>query len=190
MAVLAEESKVLLHVCCAPDATVPWPELINEGYETSGFFYGSNVHPFDEYEKRRDAVRYVAKTFGKRLFEVPYCPSEWVHGIATRCKGMEMIKKEGGPRCALCFWSQFEAAAKCALEQGFDALCTTLTISPHKKPDLVNGIGKSMAKRHGLQWIERIWRCRDGFRRSVLKSRELELYRQNYCGCVFSIRGE
>jgi len=190
MDVLPEKRNVLLHICCAPDATIPWPELVNEGYETSGFFYGSNIHPLGEYERRRDAVRYAAKIFGKRLFEAPYRPSEWVHGIAIRCAGMELIKEEGGPRCSLCFRSQFEAAAKCAVERGFDSLCTTLTISPHKKPDIVNAIGEAVAERHGLRWIERIWRRRDGFRRSVLKSRELGLYRQNYCGCVFSIRGE
>jgi predicted adenine nucleotide alpha hydrolase (AANH) superfamily ATPase len=190
MAVQTINKKVLLHVCCAPDATVPWPELSGEGYETAGFFYGSNVHPLEEYEKRRDAVRHVAKVFGKKLFEAPYRPSEWVHNLAIRCNGRDLTGKEGGLRCALCFREQFEATAKCALEMGFPALCTTLTISPHKNPGLVNGIGKAVAKRHGLEWIERIWRRNDGFRISVARSRELGLYRQNYCGCLFSIGGE
>ncbi|MFP4481440.1 MAG: epoxyqueuosine reductase QueH [Thermovirgaceae bacterium] len=185
-----ERKRILLHVCCAPDATVPWPELISEGHETAGFFYGANVHPLEEYERRRDAARHVAKILGKRLFEAPYRPAAWAHEVAARCTGLELIGREGGPRCALCFRSQFEAAAECAQKRGFDSLCTTLTISPHKNPELVNGIGKAVAGRYGLHWIERIWRRRDGFRLSVSKSRELGLYRQKYCGCVFSIRGE
>lgn len=182
--------RVMLHVCCAPDATVPWPALVDEGYETAGFFYGSNVHPLEEYLKWRDAVRYVAKIYGQRLFEAPYRPSAWVYDIAFRCRGNALTWSEGGFRCALCYRNQFESAAGCAIAWGYDSLCTTLSISPHKDPSLINGIGKAVAQRFGLRWIERIWRRRDGFKRSVLKSRELCLYRQNYCGCVFSIRGE
>lgn len=180
----------MLHVCCAPDATVPWPALVREGYETAGYFFGSNVHPWEEFLKRRDAVRSVAAWIGARLFEVPYAPLSWLEGITTRCRNCDLNGREGGPRCALCFRIQLEAAARCARDLGYDCLCSTLTISPHKNPGPVNGIGEAVSQRYGLEWLARIWRLKGGFRLSVQRSRKLGLYRQNYCGCVFSIRGE
>jgi len=185
-----ESSRVMLHICCAPDATVPWPALAGEFDYVAGYFYGSNIHPAKEFLKRRDAVRRLAALLGKKLFEGPYDPQDWLNEIHLWCKGTGLLADEGGARCALCFRKQMEAAACAALDHGYDSLCTTLTISPRKDPAIVNAIGAAVSKRHGLTWIDKIWRRQGGFVLSVRKSREFGLYRQHYCGCVFSIRGE
>ncbi len=179
-----KKEKLLLHICCAPDATVPWPALSGEGYDAAGYFYGSNIHPEAEYQKRADAVRKLAAEEGARVFFERYEPTGWLEAV----RGLE-DEPERGRRCARCFEEQLYAAAAYAAENGYTHLCTTLTISPHKDADLINGTGRRAAARHGLVWVEKIWRKKDGFKRSVARSKELGLYRQNYCGCAFSARG-
>ena len=179
-----KKEKLLLHICCAPDATVPWPALAGEGYDAVGFFYGSNIHPEEEYQNRADAVRHLAAEEGGSVFFDSYEPPEWLEAV----RGLEN-EPERGRRCARCFEEQLSAAAAYAAENGFTHLCTTLTISPHKDADLINETGARAAARHGLVWVEKIWRKKDGFKRSVTRSKELGLYRQNYCGCVFSSGG-
>jgi predicted adenine nucleotide alpha hydrolase (AANH) superfamily ATPase len=95
---------------------------------------------------------------------------------------------EGGKRCLLCFELQLKAAAEYAVRSGAGLLTTTLTISPHKDPSVINGIGEKVCSEHGLFWISKIWRKNNGFKRSVDESRKLGLYRQDYCGCIYSIR--
>ncbi len=178
------KKRLLLHICCAPDATIPWPELISEEYDTAGYFYGGNIHPAEEYERRLEAVRILASETRGELVIPAYDTDEWF--AATR--GLE-DEPERGARCVVCFRVQLEAAADYAHENGFTHLCTTLTISPHKDVKLINAIGAEAASSRGLEWVERVWRKNDGFKRSVAESRRLGLYRQNYCGCLFSMRG-
>ena len=173
---------VLLHICCAPDGSIPVPDLQAEGWNVAGFFYGSNLHPKEEYLRRLEAVQVLAGHCGISCVIGRYCPEEWLEGV----KGLE-AEPEGGRRCERCFTLQLEACAREAVRLGREWICTTLTISPHKNAGLINEIGESVAERWGLRWESRIWRKKDGFLRSVRASRELGLYRQNYCGCTFSI---
>lgn len=176
---------LLLHICCAPDACIPVPDLIAEGWNVYGFFYGSNIHPHDEYIRRLEAVKVVAECNAIQCKLPDYCPGEWLEGV----KGLEG-EPEGGMRCAECFRIQLEAAACEAVKIGCEYACTTLTISPHKNVSLINDIGEEICAHHGVKWLARVWRKNNGFLRSVRLSREMGLYRQNYCGCVFSVRGE
>lgn len=177
------KKRILLHVCCAPDATIPLRALMDEGYEVGCFLYGNNIHPAAEWEKRRDAVKALSAAMSADVWIEPYEPDSW-HRLTS---GMGALP-EGGERCYVCFRAQFEASAKFAASSGFECLCTTLSISPRKDPLLINEIGARAAKTVGLGWIEKIWRQGGGFERSVKKSREMGLYRQNYCGCVYSVR--
>ena len=154
-----------------------------EGWNVTGFFYGSNIHPQEEYSRRLEAVRTLASHCGIHCVIGHYDPEEWLAGV----RGLE-AEPEGGRRCERCFYLQLEACAQEALSLGCEYLCTTLTISPHKNAELINSIGQETAKDHGLLWENRVWRKKNGFLRSVRASRELGLYRQNYCGCTFSIR--
>lgn len=175
--------KMLLHICCAPDATVPWPELLGGGFCVAGFMYGGNIHPREEYEKRADALRVLSSAIGAEAVIEPWATDEWL--AAT----LELAAApEGGERCRICFALQLSAAARFASENGYTHLTTTLTISPHKDPALINRIGAAAAEKRGLIWVEKIWRRNDGFKRSVEMSKKLGLYRQNYCGCIYSER--
>ena len=178
-----ENKKLILHICCAPDATVPGEELLKEGYRTIGFFYGSNIHPEEEFIKRADAVRSLCRIKGMDCHIMGYDPQTWIsltEGFAS--------EPEGGRRCPLCFELQLRAAARYASAMGGGFLTTTLTISPHKDPYLINKIGEDVSSEYGLKWIPRIWRKNNGFKRSVEESKILGLYRQDYCGCIYSIR--
>lgn len=179
------KGSVLLHLCCAPDGTVPWPALLEEGYDVDGYFYGGNIHPEEEFLLRLEAARLLAASVGRPLHVPDYDPVSWI--VATEPLRSE---PEGGRRCLLCFCLQLEAAADCAASLGISALATTLTISPHKDVDAVNAIGRDVARARGLVWVDRIWRKGGGFVRSVAESRRLGLYRQNYCGCLYSLRGD
>ena len=173
---------ILLHICCAPDGSIPIPDLQAEGWNVTGFFYGSNIHPHGEYVRRLEAVRTLACHCGIECVIGHYDPDEWLAGVS----GLE-AEPEGGLRCRECFRIQLEASAREAVRVGCEWLCTTLTISPHKNVGLINALGQEVAESFGLQWEERVWRKNNGFLRSVRASRDLGLYRQNYCGCVFSM---
>lgn len=173
---------LLLHICCAPDATVPWPVLASDR-RVVGYFYGGNIHPRGEYELRLAAVEELAVLGGRELIAPPYDTSEWDDAV----RGLEG-EPEGGARCAVCFRVQLKAAARTARSIGASELCTTLTISPHKDVRKINDIGRDAADSAGLEWVERVWRKGGGFARSVEISRELGLYRQDRCGCRCAMR--
>jgi hypothetical protein len=177
--------RLLLHLCCAPDGTVPWPALVEEGYAVEGFFYGSNIHPQEEYCLRLEAVRSLVKAQKGVFHGAPYDPDRWLEAV-----GEWKDEPEGGKRCLLCFRLQLEAAADFAAEREIPFLATTLTISPHKDVAAINAIGAAVASSRGLSWVSTIWRKGGGFTRSVAESRRLGLYRQNYCGCLYSRRGD
>ena len=180
------DKRLLLHICCAPDATIPVEDLQAEGWQVAGFFYGSNIQPEEEYRLRLDALHILAGHTSLPVEEAPYAPEGWLDHMAR----LELLEEpEGGRRCTACFELQLRAAAESAVRLGCPYLCTSLTISPHKDVGRINAIGESIAKAHGLTWHPRIWRKRDGFLRSLRRSRELGLYRQNYCGCAPSQRG-
>lgn len=174
--------KALLHICCAPDATVPWKVLVDEGLEVVGYFYGSNIHPADEYSKRCEAVEKLAREMGGSVIFAPYEPEAWFE--RTRHLAEE---PEGGKRCALCFALQLESALAEAIRRRCDAMATSLTISPHKDPDMINALGRALCRATGIEWVGRIWRKGGGFALSAEESRRLGLYRQKYCGCIYSI---
>lgn len=177
------KKSILLHICCAPDGSIPVPDLQAEGWDVTGFFYGSNIHPHEEYTRRLEAVRTLAGHCGIECVIGHYDPEEWLSGV----KGLES-EPEGGLRCTKCFTLQLEACAAEAVRLGCEWMCTTLTISPHKNVSLINSLGQDIAESHGLRWENRVWRKNNGFLRSVRASKDFGLYRQNYCGCTFSIR--
>jgi len=176
------ERRLLLHICCAPDATVPLRDLKAEGWgEIAGYFYGSNIHPREEYLLRADALKFLAEREGVFVLMDSWDPDGWL-ALASPLAD----EPEGGRRCALCFGLQLRAAAEEGARRGATHLGTTLTISPHKDVALISRLGGEIAASHGMIWQERIWRKNDGFLRSLAISGELGLYCQNYCGCLFS----
>lgn len=174
--------KVLLHVCCAPDATVPWTDLPGEGYEVVPYWYGNNIHPAAEEKRRRDTLAALSLRMGGSVLWEEYVPETWLEAASRLAN-----EPEGGARCALCFRLQLEAAARRASAMKIPLLCTTLTISPHKNAELINSIGAECASQYGVAWLARVFRKKNGFVRSVALSKEYGLYRQSYCGCLYSM---
>jgi predicted adenine nucleotide alpha hydrolase (AANH) superfamily ATPase len=147
-----------------------------------GYFYGSNIHPSEEYNKRRNSVEVLMSHFkGQCVYPAP--SPLWLESTSSLAD-----EKEGGKRCALCFRLQLESTAMAAIEYGCSHMCTTLTISPHKDPTLINSIGNEIADNFGLIWQTHVWRKNNGFLNSVQMANSIGLYRQNYCGCIYSIR--
>lgn len=161
---------------------MPFRDLKAEEWDgIGGYFYGSNIHPRDEYLRRADALMFLAEHEKLGVTMRPYDPDEWFSQVASLAD-----EPERGKRCAVCFALQLRAAVEEGVKRGFTHLCTTLSISPHKDVALISRLGKELAESHGLIWEDRIWRKNDGFLRSLKISGELGLYRQHYCGCLYS----
>ena len=179
-----EVPKLLLHVCCAPCSSYCL-EYLSEYFEITVFYFNPNISIKEEYEHRlNEEKRYISlKEFKHpiKITESRYDPQEFFAAV----KGLER-EPEGGLRCRECFKLRLEESAKKAKELGFDYFTTTLTISPLKNAELLNEIGAQMGEKYGVSWLYSDFKKKEGYKRSIELSREYDLYRQNYCGCVFS----
>jgi predicted adenine nucleotide alpha hydrolase (AANH) superfamily ATPase len=174
--------KMLLHVCCANCALHPY-ETVKNDFDVALYFYNPNIHPEEEYGKRLVCARQAAKNYGLTLLEGPYEKNSW----------LEMTNDyrdnpEGGQRCEVCIIMRLEKTAAFAVENGYDIFATTLSVSPHKNSKIINDAGKMLSEKYGIEFFNADFKKQDGFKRTMQLSRELDLYRQNYCGCAYSIR--
>jgi len=172
--------RIVLHVCCGVCAAGVAETLTLEGHEVLGFFYNPNIHPRDEYERRLEAAYRVAREFNLTLVAGPYTPEEWFKATAS----LEN-EPEGGRRCGICFKLRLERTYLYLLDSGGDAFTTTLTISPRKSAALVNRIGQEIGQD---SFLARDFKKREGFKRATELARKWDLYRQDYCGCQYSLR--
>ncbi len=148
-----------------------------------GFFYNPNIFSEEEYRRRQEAVQRLGS-----LWQVPIEYGQYEYErFREAVKGLEN-EPEGGKRCEVCFRLRLERCAVWAKERGCRALASTLTVGPNKRADVINRIGREVAAGIGIEFIERDWKKRDGFKHSVEISRRLGLYRQHYCGCEFSLK--
>ena len=176
------KTALILHVCCAPCATSVVERLRPE-YRVVPYFSNSNIHPEEEYRLRLREMERLSPEMSLDLFRDEYDPDRWFAEV----RGLEH-EPEGGARCERCFRLRLDRTAQFALAQGIDTFTTTLTVSPHKRADVIHRIGAEVAARHSLRFLPEDFKKRDGFRRSGELSREYGLYRQNYCGCLYSRR--
>jgi epoxyqueuosine reductase len=174
--------KLLLHICCGPCSTEVIRRL-KDDYEVVGFFYNPNIHPEEEHDKRLMEVQRISALWRVLVDARPYDHVRFL-GVASGLEG----EPEDGNRCVACYRLRLEEAACSAAENGCTHLATTLTIAPMKRAVVINPIGHEVAARHGVVFVGEDWKKRDGFKRSIDLSRDLGLYRQNYCGCEFSRR--
>lgn len=181
---LAAAGSVLLHCCCAPCATSVTERVIKT-IKPVLYYYNPNIYPKAEYLKRLSELEKLARHFSLELISEPYDENEFLGAIV----GFEN-EKEGGARCPVCFRVRLEKTAARAKREGLAAFCTTLTVSPHKNAAIVNAIGEEVAAARNILWIPSDFKKRNGYLRSCQMCRELDIYRQNYCGCRFSIARE
>lgn len=173
--------RVLLHACCGPCAA-PVVERLGSEYEVTVLFYGPNIQPEEEYGRRLEAMKVLARAMGIRLVEGRYDVEEW----RARVRGYEE-EPEGGARCTVCHRLRLEETARQAKEGGYDCFASALTVGPKKSAEAINGVGAELSGEYGLWYIAEDFKKRDGFKRSLEMSRELGLYRQGYCGCMYSL---
>jgi predicted adenine nucleotide alpha hydrolase (AANH) superfamily ATPase len=174
------KKKLLLHTCCAPCATVPIERLQME-YEITCFFYNPNIHPQEEYDNRLAELKNFTDQLNIPLVIAEYDVERWM----ALAKGFE-DEPEKGKRCTICFTMRLNKAAEFAQKNRFSYVTTTLTVSPHKNSNLINQIGRAQCHDNTIQFLEENFKKQDGYKRSLELSRDYNLYRQNYCGCVFS----
>ncbi len=172
--------RILVHVCCAPDALFVFG-VLKEEYTVTGFFSNSNIHPREEYELRLEEARKVARTLGVTLLEDAYDPEGWF-ALTRKFKD----EPEKGRRCDVCYAARLRRTAERAARDGFDAFTTVMSLSPWKKAAVINRIGRQFAARYGVAFLAADFKKKDGFKKSVDLSRAQGLYRQDYCGCLYS----
>ena len=168
-------SKVLVHICCAHCAAYTVEHWRKEGYETGGFWYNPNIHPFTEHNSRMDSVKALAEKMGFPLITAEgYDMPEYFRRVA----GHE------DERCLYCFELRLAKTAEAARRNGCDAFTTTLLISPHQKHDLIKEVGDRVAGETGIAFLYADLRKRYSDSRHITKP--MDLYRQQYCGCIYS----
>ena len=185
-----QRPSLLLHSCCGPCSTAVIERLAEE-FEITVFYYNPCITDEEEYILRRENQKkflaaYNEERAGKpriRFMEGPYNP-----GAYLRLTEGHESDPEGGERCSICFLQRLEKTAETAQMTGHDYFGTTLTVSPHKNYRKISEIGRNIALRYGLSFLDRDFKKKDGFKRSIELSRKYDLYRQDYCGCEYSKR--
>lgn len=167
--------KLLLHICCAPCSVMCIEKLREENIDITGFWYNPNIHPYMEYKSRRDCLKEYSKNI---LLDVIYKDE---YGLREFTKNVVNILDN---RCSYCYMVRLNETAKYAKENGFDAFCTTLLISPYQNHEKIIEIGNSIAKKYGIKFY--YYDFRPYFREGQSKAREMQFYMQKYCGCIFS----
>lgn len=178
--------RLLLHSCCAPCSSYVL-EYLSEFFYITDFYYNPNISPADEYRKRVNEMQRLIREMPMKH------PVEFVEGIYDPDRFYEMSKgkediPEGGERCFECFEMRLREAAREAVRLHMDYFTTSLSISPLKDAQKLNEIGIRLGKEYGIPYLASDFKKKNGFRRSTELSREYNLYRQNYCGCVYSKR--
>lgn len=171
---------LLLHICCIGCGAFV-SKTLQDDFNVALYFYNPNIFPKEEHDKRLDETKRIARRFGLKIIEGAYDHPSWLQMV----RGREQ-DPEKGERCVMCYEERLEATARMARDGKYDFFTTTLTISPHKDARAVSSIGSRLERAYGVSFLDRDFKKKDGFRLSVKLSRELGLYRQEYCGCEFS----
>jgi predicted adenine nucleotide alpha hydrolase (AANH) superfamily ATPase len=170
--------KILLHICCGICSLYSIKKLKELGFYVEGFFFNPNINPYKEYLRRKRVLEEVKKLVKIEIIEGEYDPFLWL----DVCKDYKE-EKEGGKRCSLCYELRLRRTFEVLKEKKFDCFTTTLTISPHKKSKVIISLGKSISSSH---FFPIDFKKEEGFKKTIHLAKEFNLYRQNYCGCVYS----
>ncbi|MDD4151170.1 MAG: epoxyqueuosine reductase QueH [Candidatus Gracilibacteria bacterium] len=178
--IIEKKEKLLLHVCCGPDATIPLVDF-KQKYDITCFWYDPNIHPKEEYDKRLEAFRQVCE-----IENIPFIEGEYdTKTFFDAVKGVEKTP-EKGEKCNKCYDFRMEKTAKLAKDLEIENFTTTLTISPHKDINKIFIIGQNLSNKYKLKFLDFDFKKNNGFLRSIDYCKLNNIYRQNYCGCVYS----
>lgn len=176
------KQRLLLHVCCATCSAYVL-DLLKRDYDVTAYFYNPNIYPEKEYKIRFQEVRQYCKEHDLQFIEESSGQERWF----SLTKGHEQ-DPERGDRCTICYRMRLEMTARYAQEHNFDVFGTDLSISPHKDARRLNTIGKELSGQYGVPYLEADFKKQDGFKKAMELSKNESFYRQNYCGCVYSMR--
>ena len=181
-----ETPSLLLHSCCAPCSSYTL-EYLSEFFSITVYYYNPNIYPEEEYRKRvEEQKRFISEFPAENkisFIEGSYRPEEFLNAV----KGLEEAE-EGGERCFICYRLRLESAARLAAEKGFDYFTTTLSISPYKNAQKLNETASELSEIYSVKSLPSDFKKKNGYKRSIELSSQYGLYRQDYCGCVFSKR--
>lgn len=176
--------KLLLHACCGPCSSYCL-EYLQEFFDITILYYNPNIYPVQEYERRLDELkRFISQVPHSNnidLLEERYIPDEYYHTI----KGLENLG-ERSQRCYACYQLRMEECAKIAKEKNFDYFTTTLSISPYKDAGWINEIGEKLETKYQVAYLYADFKKKNGYKRSIELSKQYNMYRQEYCGCIYS----
>ena len=179
-----EVPKLLLHSCCAPCSSYTL-EYLSQYFEITVFYYNPNISPEEEFEKRfSEQKRLIEELPAKN--KISLIKGEYDYNEFLKIARGYEDAREGGERCFRCYRLRLEKTAELAEKNGFDYFCTTLSISPLKNAQKLNQIGYEVAEGCSVKWLASDFKKREGYKRSIELSKEYNLYRQNFCGCIFS----
>ena len=182
------KKKLLLHSCCAPCSSHVI-ETLTPYFDITILYYNPNIEPYEEYEKRKqEEIRFINEFPHTNKIDIMDCDydNDKFHDI---CKGLEDLE-EGGPRCIKCYYLRLEKTASEAKKSHYDYFCTTLTVSPYKNSQKLNDIGKVLEEKYGIKYLYSDFKKKEGYKRSIELSKQYNLYRQDYCGCMYSKRNK
>jgi predicted adenine nucleotide alpha hydrolase (AANH) superfamily ATPase len=177
-----KRKRLLLHICCAPDAAFI-PDHLSGEWDVTCFFFNPNIFPSDEHDRRAAEMKRLAAEKGYDLISPSYQPDRFSNWAADY-----LYHPEKSGRCSKCYRLRLEETAAYAGEHGYDAFASVLTVSPHKPAERVNRIGQAVARKMGVHYLDSDFKKEDGYRESVKEARRLGLYRQDYCGCESSLQ--
>ena len=172
--------RIVLHICCGICAAGVVERLTSEGHEVFGLFYNPNIQPLEEYQRRLEVTYKVSRELNFPLEAGPYAPEEWL----AETTSLEN-EPEGGRRCAVCFRFRLQKTYLYLQNKGLDTFTTTLTVSPNKAAAMVNQAGQEIG---GDRFLVKDFKKKAGFQRATELARQWTLYRQDYCGCIYSRR--
>lgn len=183
---LDDKKRLLLHSCCGPCSSYVISYLTNF-FDITIFYYNPNIFPYDEYLKRKEEqIKLINDIKPKIKNSLDIMDCDYDNSLYNELvRGLEM-EPERGNRCKVCYRMRMEKTAITAKENGYDYFCTTLSVSPYKKADWINEIGEELKNKYSVNWLYSDFKKKDGYKQSILLSEKYNLYRQNYCGCVYS----
>lgn len=174
--------KVLLHICCATCGAYV-SQLLGQEYEVHLFYSNDNIAPETEFTKRLAEVKRISEEYQLPLTVDNYDHEDWLKAVKSHEQD-----KEKGERCHICYAYRLDRAAKQAKELDIKYFTSTLSVSPYKLANIINDCGEQAGKKYGLEFLVRDFKKQDGFKKSMELAKKFNFYRQNYCGCEFSLR--
>ncbi|MDY5996425.1 MAG: epoxyqueuosine reductase QueH [Bacilli bacterium] len=178
------KKKLLLHSCCGPCSSYVISYLTNY-FDITILYYNPNIYPYDEYLKRKqEQIKLINEIDCSNNLDIMDC--DYDNDLYEKCIiGLEN-EPERGNRCMVCYNLRMEKTAKMAKECNYDYFCTTLSVSPYKNSEWINKIGEKLQNKYNVNWLYSDFKKKDGYKQSILLSKKYNLYRQDYCGCIYS----